>query len=171
MQIEELRRKVEGLQADLRERGEPGELQALRDETERAKRQQAAQMEELEIVEARVSALQEQNRVLQDQLASEKQRTAELMVEQSNSRSKLQALEHRRGEDQAWQELFQQEKRQADTMKRRLDDQLQELQSSKLDLEDSETRARAEVRKLQAELSVCVTNAGAEEEARRHSLK
>jgi hypothetical protein len=171
MQMEELRRKVEGLQADLRERGEPGELQALREDADRAKRQQTAQTEELEIVEARVSALQGQNRVLQEQLAGERQRNADLVVEQSSMRSKLQALEHRRGEDQAWQEMYQQEKTQAATMKRRLEDQLNELQNIKLVLEDSETSLRAQVLRLQAELNVCATNAGAEEDAQRHRSK
>jgi len=159
------------LQADLRERGEPGELQALRDDAERAKRQQIAQAEELEIVEARVSTLQGQNRVLQEQLAGERQRSSDLLVEQSTARSKLQALEQRRGEDQAWQDLFEQEKYQSDTMKRRLEDQLHELQNSKLMLEDSEVSLRTEVRKLKAELNVCATNAGAEAEAARHRTK
>lgn len=163
--VEELRRKVEGLQADVRERGEPGELQALRDGAARAKRQQATQAEELETVEGRLSILQGQNRVIQEQLAGEKQRSAELLADQCAVRSQLQAMMARRGEDQAWKEMLEQSKRQAETVQRRLEDQLAEVQTGKLDSEDSETRLRAQVRQLQAELDQSTANAVGEKQA------
>jgi len=167
LQVEEMRRKVEGLQADVRSRGEPGELQAMREETDTAKRRLAVQNEALEATECRLSGLQGQNRVLQEQLSGEKQRGAELLADQVSVRTQLQALMSRRGEDQIWQEQLNQSKIDMETLKRRLEDQLREVQESKFGAEDSATRLRAQVGQLQAQLEQCTENAQAQADADR----
>lgn len=162
---EELRRKVEGLQADVRERGEPGELQALRDTAERAKKQLAIQTEAHEVLEGSLSTLQGKNRVLQEQLAGEKQRSAELLADQVSVRSQLQALMSRRGEDQAWKQMLEDTQHQAEVVQRRLEDQLRETQTGKFASEDAETKLRGQVLSLQGELAQCTANTTAEQDA------
>lgn len=167
LQTEELRRKVEGLQADIRERGEPGELQALREEAARAKRQQAEAVKELECLESRFSTLQGQHRVNQEQLASEKQRNSDLLADQCSLRSQLQAIQSRRGEERAWQDIAERHKLETEVLQGRLEDQLREAQASRLAVEEDATKLRAEVRQHQAQLAQVTVSADAQARAER----
>jgi len=151
-QIEDLRRRVEQLQADLRDRGDPTELQDLKADMARRKRQMDMQAEELEKAEGRANVLQGQNRVLQEQLGAEKERASSLLAEQCTLRSQLQAMLTKHGEDQAWQDLFEKEKLQSESLQKKHEEQLRVAEEGRLEAESTATALRAERRQLHAEL-------------------
>lgn len=162
--VENLRRRLERLQAESGGHADTEDHQALREEVNNMQQRLAAQTDELETAGEKACVLQGQNRVLREEFRVEKDQRAELLVELSAARLRLEAELTRRGEDESWHLISDQQRQTADAVRRRLEHQLLQTDAGRVSAEAISMNLREEANLLRSEMEHQAAGAAAANE-------
>eukprot|EP00927_Polykrikos_kofoidii_P037589 TRINITY_DN31766_c0_g1_i1.p1 TRINITY_DN31766_c0_g1~~TRINITY_DN31766_c0_g1_i1.p1 ORF type:complete len:1180 (+),score=207.19 TRINITY_DN31766_c0_g1_i1:426-3965(+) len=156
--VEELRRRVDRLQAELADAVDAEMAKALRVRVSKLASQASEQAEELDNARGSARMLEGQTRVLSEQLAEEKDRSAELVAEQCAVRRRYETEMTRRGEEQSWRVGLEQERQRSEALQRQLRVQLDEVDEERVRAVTAADQLRIELREMQAERSRSAEN-------------
>ncbi|CAE8632142.1 unnamed protein product [Polarella glacialis] len=150
---------------ELEARGEDGGAQRIGLRLLRASRQLAAQGEELKCSEAHARRLERANNSLEEQFGMQKSLCTELEEQQISVQKRLETELFRRGEDQSWQILAEQDRCRAESVAELLGRRLEEAEAGQAEAKLELFALRSRVKEEDQEKYMAVARAGEAESA------